>query len=88
VVVQDGETVALGGLIKDNQTDVRSGIPILSEIPILGALFRTTTRATARTELLVLLAPRVIRSAKEARDVTEELRTRMRALSPIDVRIR
>jgi general secretion pathway protein D len=88
VVVQDGETVALGGLIKDNQTDIRSGIPILSEIPILGALFRTTTRATARTELLVLLAPRVIRSAKEARDVTEELRTRMRALSPIDVRIR
>lgn len=88
VVVQDGETVAMGGLIKDNQTDIRSGIPVLSDIPILGALFRTTTRATARTELLVLLAPRVIRNTREARNVTEELRTRMRALSPIDARIR
>ena len=88
VVVQDGETVALGGLIRDNQNDMRSGIPILSEIPILGALFRTTTRSTARTELLVLLSPRVVRNPKEVRDVTEELRARMRALQPIYGRAR
>jgi general secretion pathway protein D len=88
IVVQDGETIALGGLIRDNQTDTKSGIPILSEIPFIGALFRDTTRSTSRTELLVLLAPRVVRNPTDVRNVTEDLRTRMRALRPLDVRVR
>jgi general secretion pathway protein D len=88
VIAQDGETVALGGLIRENQSDVRSGIPFLSELPIIGPLFRNTSRGTGRTELLVLLSPRIVRDPKQARDLTDELRTRMRALRPLDVRVR
>lgn len=82
VVVQDGETVALGGLISDNNTNGRSGLPILSDIPVVGSLFGTTTNTGARTELLVLLTPEVIRNATAARTMTDELRDRMQALKP------
>jgi general secretion pathway protein D len=88
VVVQDGETIALGGLILDNQTNDRSGIPVLSSIPVVGSLFRTDTRKFGRTELLVLLSPKIVRNAKEARDVTDELRDRMRLVKPLEPRAR
>ena len=78
--MQSGETVALGGLITDNRERGSSGLPILSRIPILGALFGTRTNITRRTELLVLLTPSVIGSQAEARAVTAELRRRMRGL--------
>jgi len=88
VVVQDGETIALGGLILDNQTNDRSGIPVLSSIPVVGSLFRTDTRKFGRTELLVLLSPKIVRNAKEARDMTDELRDRMRLVKPLEPRAR
>jgi general secretion pathway protein D len=69
VVVNSGETIALGGLIRDTQTDAVSGIPLLSSIPFLGKLFSSTTETGRRTELLVLLTPRVIRNQEEARAV-------------------
>jgi general secretion pathway protein D len=86
VVVQDGETVALGGLILDNQTNGRQGIPVLSDIPIVGSLFGTTTKNTGRTELLVLLTPRIVRNAEGARSMTDELRNRMRAVKPLEIK--
>jgi general secretion pathway protein D len=88
VVVQDGETIALGGLILDNQNTSRSGIPVLSDIPVVGSLFRTDTRKNARTELLVLLSPKIVRNAKEARDMTDDLRDRMRLVKPLEMRAR
>lgn len=87
VAIQSGETVALGGLIRDSQDNVESGIPILSRIPILGALFGSTSLETKRTELLILITPRVVGSLQDARDVTEELRRRMRAVIPLRGRI-
>ena len=81
VAVQDGETVALGGLIRDEDEEGVSGIPVLQSIPILGNLFKTTEIATERVELLVLITPRVIRSSKQARDVTAELRRRLRGVN-------
>jgi len=87
VIVQDGETVALGGLILDNQTNGRQGIPVLSDIPIVGNLFRTTTKNTGRTELLVLLTPRIVRNAEGARSMTDELRNRMRAVKPLEIKV-
>jgi general secretion pathway protein D len=81
VSVQDGETLALGGLIKDSKTRMKSGIPLLADIPVLGALFRNTTNTSERTELLVLLSPHVVRNMQEAHDVTEELRHRMQGLT-------
>ncbi|MCH9052782.1 MAG: type II secretion system secretin GspD [Proteobacteria bacterium] len=88
VAVQSGETVALGGLIKDTRTKKTQGIPLLSRLPIIGALFGTRQDDTDRTELLVLITPRVVRNMDEARRVTEELRRRVRAVRPLGERIR
>ena len=82
VAVQSGQTIALGGLITDNRNRGRSGVPILSSIPILGVLFSTRNNTNARTELLVLLTPRVIDSAERAQAVTDELRRRLTGLVP------
>jgi len=61
---------------------------LLSEIPVFGGLFRTDTRKNARTELLVLLSPRIVRNTKEARDMTEDLRDRMKLVKPLEPRAR
>lgn len=79
VAVHDGETIALGGLIRDGRTNSRSGVPVLMDIPLVGNLFSTTEQMTQRTELLVLITPRVVDSLEKARSVTEELREKLRA---------
>lgn len=86
VAVQSGETVALGGLITDNRDRSRSGLPILSSIPVLGVLFSTTSRVSSRTELLVLLTPTVVDSPERARAVTDELRRRLSRVAASIVR--
>jgi len=82
VAVHDGQTVALGGLIQDNNSHGRDGIPFLSQIPYLGALFGSTDNTDDRTELLVLLTPRVIRNADDAKSVTEELKEKIGTVAP------
>ncbi len=88
IAIQSGQTVALGGLIKDKRTKSSTGIPVLSRIPILGALFGSKANTGTRTELLILITPQVIRNQREAQVVTEELRKRVRALAPLDERIK
>jgi general secretion pathway protein D len=83
VSVQSGETVALGGLIRERSTESVTGVPILMDIPILGNLFKTTGQGTQRTELLVLITPRVVRGAAQARAVTDELRRRLTTLRDV-----
>jgi general secretion pathway protein D len=80
VSIQSGETVALGGLIQDRAARSKSGIPILSSVPIVGSLFSTTDNTGVRTELLVLITPHVIGTAAQARDITDELRRRLRGI--------
>jgi len=80
VAVNSGETIALGGLIRDTDTQSVTGVPLLSDIPILGNLFKTTADIKRRTELLVLLTPRVVRNSGDARTITEDLRKRLRAV--------
>jgi general secretion pathway protein D len=87
VAVQSGDTVALGGLIRDRQEESVSGLPLLSEIPILGNLFKTTEVIERRTELLVLITPRVVRNRREALEVTDELRRRLSTLGPLEKEI-
>lgn len=77
VAVQDGETIALGGLITKSHTKGRGGIPGLSQIPILGALFGTTTDNNGKTELVVLITPHVVEDVRQARAVTDELRRKL-----------
>jgi general secretion pathway protein D len=87
VVVHDGETIALGGLIKDSHSRAKDGIPFLSQIPVAGGLFGSTDNTKARTELVVLLSPKVIRNDQEAQDMTNELVSRMHALRPIGLKL-
>lgn len=88
VAVQSGDTIALGGLIQDRNQEAQSGVPLLSEIPILGNLFKTTDERKRRTELLVLITPRVVRDRGEAKDVTEELRRRLSGIEPLEMKIK
>jgi general secretion pathway protein D len=82
IAVHDGQTVALGGLIRDNNSHDRDGIPYLSQIPYIGALFGSTDNIDNRTELLVLLTPRVIRNALDAKSITEELKEKIGTVAP------
>jgi general secretion pathway protein D len=83
VAVQDGQTIALGGLIRDNLSNGSSGIPVLKDIPVLGSLFGATSKGRSRTELLILLTPRVVRDMAEARALTDELRRKISSVEPI-----
>ncbi|MCU0837665.1 MAG: type II secretion system secretin GspD [Rhodospirillales bacterium] len=88
VAIQSGETVTLGGLIRDRRTTGSSGIPFLSRIPVVGALFGTKEDNATRTELLVLITPRVVPNQEEAQRVTDELRQRVRRVLTLEERIR
>ena len=83
VAVQSGDSVTLGGLIRDERQKGSSGVPILSDIPLIGSLFGAKIDEQERTELLVLITPRVVRNRHEAREVTRELRDRMRFVEPL-----
>ncbi len=65
---QSGETIAIGGLYTLNKTKASSGVPILSSIPILGALFRSLGKSETRKELLFLVTPTIINSGKAGGD--------------------
>jgi general secretion pathway protein D len=81
--IQSGETVMLAGLIQDGRTKGSSGVPGLSRIPWIGGLFGTQRTLTERTEVIVLLTPKIIRNPQEARDLTDEYGQRFRALEPL-----
>ncbi|HNV71878.1 MAG TPA: secretin N-terminal domain-containing protein [Candidatus Ozemobacteraceae bacterium] len=81
VAIRSGETLVLGGLIRDNTTTGKSGIPLLQDIPVVGTLFGSNNTNTTRTELLVVITPRVVRSDQEIRNVSGEMRSRMRSFS-------
>ena len=80
VVVQDGETVVIGGIIMDSIEHDRTGVPYLMDIPVLGWAFRVNSDTTQRMELLVLISPYVVRSREEAREVTNEFADRLQGL--------
>jgi general secretion pathway protein D len=74
VAVQDGETIALGGLIRETKSRSGSGLPFLRRIPWLGELFGSTVRGTRRTELIVLMTPKVIQTADDSAELLEKLK--------------
>ena len=77
VVVQDGQTVGLAGLITDSMTRTNQGMPWLKDIPILGLLAGSQNNARQRTELLVLITPHVVHDQRDARALTEDLRDQL-----------
>jgi general secretion pathway protein D len=82
IAVQSGDSVVLGGLIRDTRDRGESGIPILYKVPVLGKLFGTTGDTNRRTELLVLITPRAVRNQSETLSVTEEFRSKLKGLEP------
>jgi general secretion pathway protein D len=77
VAVQDGQTVGMAGLIRDNASESNSGIPLLKDLPVIGALMSSQDNERRRTELLVLITPHVIHDQRDARALTEDLRSQL-----------
>ncbi len=88
VTVQSGQTVVLGGLILENTSEGKTGIPILQSIPFLGNAFSTTTQEVFRTELLITVKPQVITNSSEMRRATEDLRHQMRRASEYEQQVK
>jgi len=82
VVVSDGEVLALGGMIQDNASKTSSQLPILGDIPGIGAVFSNRKDSVAKTELVILITPKVVRDGTESRLVTEEYRRKMNVYMP------
>lgn len=80
ISIQSGDTVMLGGLITENAIDSESGVPYLRDVPVLGAFFGKSIENSRRTELVVLITPRMVQSTGDARQLTEEYRKRMNSL--------
>jgi general secretion pathway protein D len=70
LVVQDGQTIVIGGLIREDDSRARSGIPFIYKIPLLGYLFGNTENEDSRTELVILLTPYVVKNQQDAKSVT------------------
>jgi general secretion pathway protein D len=83
VAVQSGETLVLGGLIKEDRNTGQDGVPGLMRIPVIGRAFGRSTSGTVRQELLVLLRPTVISNSDEARNLTDEYRIRFENIRPL-----
>jgi general secretion pathway protein D len=83
IAVHTGETIALGGLIRESKSRTRAGVPIASKIPLIGGLFGSTSNNKRRTELIVLITPRVVRSQQESDDLMDELREEFRRLHKV-----
>ncbi|SJM95530.1 General secretion pathway protein D (fragment) [Crenothrix polyspora] len=77
VAVQSGETLVLGGLIRENDGNTRGGIPFLHQLPLIGPLFGSTEITKKKTELVVLITPRVVRTLQDTRVVTDEFRRKL-----------
>ena len=61
VLVEDGETVVIAGLTQTERTEVRSGIPLLMDLPVIGRLFRVNREQTVQRDLIILVTPHIVR---------------------------
>ena len=80
VAVDSNETIVLGGLISENSSDDKSGIPVLMDIPWVGDLFSTTARSKKRKELVVLITPQVLQNKNDAKAVAQEYKQRLQGI--------
>ena len=83
VSIRDGQTVVLGGLIRDESSTRDAGVPLLKNIPGFGKLFSSTSNVSKRTELVVLITPRVISNEKDTDAISNEYKEKMIGLRPI-----
>lgn len=77
VAVHDGETIVLGGLISDTVTNNKNGIPWFFQLPVIGSLFGGTEKKDDKTELVVLITPRVVTSKQDSRVISDEFKRKL-----------
>jgi general secretion pathway protein D len=77
VAVADGETIVLGGLISDDIADNKNGVPFFYQLPIIGALFGATAKTDIKTELVILITPRVVKSKQDSRVISNEFKRKL-----------
>jgi len=82
VVVNDGQVITLGGIVQSQLSKSRSQVPGLGDIPLFGAAFRHKSNSIGKTELIILITPRVVKDADEAREVTDEYRRKLNIYMP------
>ena len=80
VAVQDGQTIVIGGLMEDRISDSVRKVPFLGDIPLIGGLFRRTTKVKIKTELLIFLTPRVARTPKDLQPISKDETSDMKAV--------
>lgn len=80
IIAGDGQTIVLGGLISNTKGKEESKIPLFGDIPLLGNLFKSQSHEERKTELIVLLRPYIVKSLEEAKNITEELKERLKWL--------
>src|SRR5262249_42709974 len=78
-----GESIVLGGLIRETRSRSSDGIPLLSKIPIVGALFGTQSYNKDRTELVLIITPKIVSDTMQARAVTQEFKSKLPALKDL-----
>jgi general secretion pathway protein D len=79
-VVQDGDSLVIGGIITDNKNRTRSGVPYLMDIPVIGRFFSSTNDTSERTELIMLITPHVIRNRSDGQAVTQDFKNKVGAV--------
>jgi len=77
VAVRDGESIVLGGLIDEQDTENRGGIPFLYDLPLIGPLFGSTSHDKTKNELVVLITPRVVKSKQDSRLISDEFKRKL-----------
>jgi|GEM_PF-610394 len=70
VLVPNGQTVVLGGLMRDNDSVIEKKVPLLGDIPFLGVLFKSTETSTQKTELLIFLTPHIVKNPQDLKDLS------------------
>lgn len=83
VAVQSGQTIFLGGLISEQSSKTRTGVPYLNRIPILGNLFGSVTDTTIRSETIVMITPTVIENINDLKTVSDDIRVEFMKIPPI-----
>jgi general secretion pathway protein D len=85
VAVQSGQTVFLGGLISEQDSLGRSGVPFLSRVPLIGPLFGSRTKSAFRSETLVMITPTVVESAVDLRTISEQMEQEFSRVPPLKI---
>ncbi|MBL0224602.1 MAG: type II secretion system secretin GspD [Geobacteraceae bacterium] len=89
VVIKDNETVVIGGLIQDKENETISKVPLLGDIPGLGWLFKTKKKSRNKTNLLILLTPRIVKDAGDMNTISESQKIKFgesaKKVEPVDV---